>query len=1456
MPFASTHGVILSGLEALSLQGLPLDRMILTRESQRECQDLAGNAMTSTVVAATMLAALIAGTELLAPGALHNADETTGPRTKFTLQLDQSENLSVTDFNAALTNTSAFTFRQHPELAVEVEIRLRGWKSARYCWCEKQSGLAPFPLECGLCGHTVCSSCAGNPTHNYKPANRITSDPLEYAAFLKSSLPMRVSLTGLRGSDYRAFQDQLQPSEWSEYLDAINLAFNGGKNTELRFKEIKRSRIWTIVYDGQHGSMHLEVHKEEFHWLYFARTPKTQPAQCLLREIFAKPIARMVTEGDTLFEGTWQICSPISVDYRVKINGFGKPTKSFAAALNIKKNDVDKQTVFPNLLVDAKDNDMRPLDVDIRGEYTFLPDCGTALGFLYRKESEEGKQPVFLFFDPRKVGNIDHDSFVFATGHDRMSGYNVRSTIAELANTWRPIHVRSNPVFVNAYSRHWRDVLSGKLKDMGKSSMDPISLRSDNIIRVCDDDCRATYVPLAGIRGPEKLIGMLGTGTSWKQMDHEKTNEILKSLVWAMQKFSTWQEFHEWKVLDYTTSNTSSDNSETSCGTCEPPVPRIKWGRNEANQVAPFEDPIDAAKYERAVKSRPPPFIAFNRSEGDGQMSFVVALNLQSLAHQAHAKLKSPLTPGVNLMWRLVPNYQDFGRRSYGPLKIIQNKDGPKAGNPPNFKYDLRPDQLRSLGWMQSREEEGTQPFTRQVIEEACFPLLSWRAEVRVELSETIRGGVLADEVGFGKTAIVLGLVDSGFDQTSKVKRPEAPQPEDSGLVSVKGTLILVPDNVFAQWASEIRKFLQNTYKVLEIRKVSAFAKIEIREMEDADIILVSWNVIHSQSYYQTLQRFTAAPNVPKACGRVFDTWFQDIVRPTQELVKTLASKGTEGFLNDLAKRRKSLFDSKKVDFFAPSFRLRGAKFAAAQKSKANKNDDTIGHAEKQDPEIVEQLDAVETSVPRKKRKLTQKSTNDDEDIVMESPSSVVSDAMDIEPQEDLYRESKGKKRSQEADNKTTDPSEGPVDNPMSDFAESIVVTDSDSYSESDGDSKKRKGSTGKTIAKPKAPVEKSPAQYEAEARKTFCIPKPSPSTAPMDWRSMKNLPLHAYRFERFVIDEYTYIGEERRLPLESMNARSKWILSGTPAHDEFSDVKSIGQFLGLDLGEDDDGDAPTKNSRLKIIRRNMTALEKFLMYKPRHSNAWYEERHRHSSSFVDQFIRQNKVEENHISMIEHYVVISQSEKERELYETLHAHLVARRGRPLKMRAPKEQDAGMIEKVTRLNKFLEKTRVPEESLLKCSATPSLDKHIGVAESTKVAEVVRVVSSTPEDEYVLLFVQFEDLMHVVAHAFESAGITWGMATSKNAHILKRYGEPDPTKARHNKPKARSTNDDPEGNPGGPEEGPEGESKGEPDAVKGKGRGQKAASSKQKKPAKDDSMPKVLILHLGSAMAAGL
>lgn len=53
------------GLEALPMQGLPVDELLLTQETEDQLADLAGSAMSTTVVGTCIIAALIVGKKLL-----------------------------------------------------------------------------------------------------------------------------------------------------------------------------------------------------------------------------------------------------------------------------------------------------------------------------------------------------------------------------------------------------------------------------------------------------------------------------------------------------------------------------------------------------------------------------------------------------------------------------------------------------------------------------------------------------------------------------------------------------------------------------------------------------------------------------------------------------------------------------------------------------------------------------------------------------------------------------------------------------------------------------------------------------------------------------------------------------------------------------------------------------------------------------------------------------------------------------------------------------------------------------------------------------------------------------------------------------------------------------------------------------------------------------------------------
>ena len=143
MPFVTTRGGPVSGTEALSLQGLPLDRMLLTRETQADLMDMAGNAMTSTVVCAIMLAGLIAVHEILDDG---EEFSTNSGEAEAKSLLVPSEAHSLVRSNLQVVQTP---------LIDHAVLKVKAASSVLCCSCERQTRVQDSIYSCTLCGHTA-----------------------------------------------------------------------------------------------------------------------------------------------------------------------------------------------------------------------------------------------------------------------------------------------------------------------------------------------------------------------------------------------------------------------------------------------------------------------------------------------------------------------------------------------------------------------------------------------------------------------------------------------------------------------------------------------------------------------------------------------------------------------------------------------------------------------------------------------------------------------------------------------------------------------------------------------------------------------------------------------------------------------------------------------------------------------------------------------------------------------------------------------------------------------------------------------------------------------------------------------------------------------------------------------------------------------------------------------------
>ncbi|KAL1955354.1 hypothetical protein VTO42DRAFT_8636 [Malbranchea cinnamomea] len=911
--FITSRGGPLLGIEALALQGIPIDRLLLGSDSQRALYDLAGNAMSSTVVGAAILSALIIGREALEPGPTDSLLPDATP-----MASDYTENTqTMTAVPVELPETRPLSV---------TELIEGGKRSARLCLCEgqalcKRSGL----LRCSKCGHTACKSCGRNPLHSYRAISKEELGerilPAEFERQLKTRLPMRLRVDGLgldlfenlrkRNSCEAYVQDAAEC--WSSFMTALKPALG----EELRFCGITRDRTWVVSYEGSHSVLKLFCSKSGLRWSLYVLPSKKEPSNSPLRQMLMRPVAWMVPPGDSLLEGTWHIRSPISSRFHISVHGQGVQVESLGSRAGLQHPHIRNSTVWSRLRVSASDNAAKRLEFDIRGTYELLQDCGAASGSLHKREISTGENDaVYLFLDPAEIGPMEFDSWVFAFDHERLDIGEVRDIIAEIRPNWSTFRLRSEPQEVICWYRermecrevslHTYCILAPAvyyLPDLGE------------LLPSIGMGCKNSYIPLLSCSVPATGRELTWNRNSWNTSNLLNSPDMLRRFAWLLQRAVFINEYENWKVLDLQNIEFTTD-----CRICAPEKPRIMWALDERDRIRPFENPEDAALYEQSVKNRPAVFIGHTMVDDNSLVHFRICLNIATLLHQAIGRLLKPID--LSLQWRVCVDTTGFVRTRLPKLCFLNNKSDVRHVQPPGFKrFPLRPEQLRSLTWMVSQEADDVPPFEEEEVVEALLPVINWRAEGRASTKKLVKGGILGDDVGYGKTAISLGLIDAQFHTDLN----SVPVSVD-GAIPIKATLIIVPSHLVDQWAREITKFLPGKYHVLQLKAMGPFNQSNISQFQTADIVLMSSSVLRGASYYSRMEMFAGAPEVPKGEGRIFEEWLRDTMTGVREHVNVLLNQGSIATLNAIVQKRELLQNAEGLSKYRPSKRLKGQK--------------------------------------------------------------------------------------------------------------------------------------------------------------------------------------------------------------------------------------------------------------------------------------------------------------------------------------------------------------------------------------------------------------------------------------------------------------------------------------------------------------------------------------------------
>ena len=348
------RGRPLLGCEMLALQGLPLEMLNLSRESDSQLRDLAGNAMSCTVVGAVMMSALLA----------------VGPR---------REQQATPEISA--TATTPTMLHSTPQCDISAAAQLASDAGA-VCPCEDDTTCVSAFLLCSDCGATACRSCHGvrqsTQHHMHDVARPTKHAPRET---LLSLLPktVRFVLDADDGSDIFAVQV-------ADHLST----------RPLLLTSLHRGEAWYAEYSSADEDVSATLHLNgSFEWRVYST----------LRGLFTgygvtaarAPLIRIDENGWALAADTVQLSVTVTGTH---------PTATWQQEMGIASTLSRPPSRLSVVLTDADQN------IDIAGSYTHLPHCGGVCNALYRRVDGP---PVFFFQSSASGGSPSADVCIFSS---------------------------------------------------------------------------------------------------------------------------------------------------------------------------------------------------------------------------------------------------------------------------------------------------------------------------------------------------------------------------------------------------------------------------------------------------------------------------------------------------------------------------------------------------------------------------------------------------------------------------------------------------------------------------------------------------------------------------------------------------------------------------------------------------------------------------------------------------------------------------------------------------------------------------------------------------------------------------------------------------------------------------------------------------------------------------------
>lgn len=281
---------------------------------------------------------------------------------------------------------------------------------------------------------------------------------------------------------------------------------------------------------------------------------------------------------------------------------------------------------------------------------------------------------------------------------------------------------------------------------------------------------------------------------------------------------------------------------------CVPKPPPETWVEKQRNY-----DPQESQEFEREMQTRPE--VWKPRMTTCGMVE--VRVCPEAAAHRAAAAISHGNKEDMTCSWRLMEPSTAL-ESTPGAFKVPTSDKYPEAPTPKLFKdeYKLYERQARALSRMQSLEA-GEVNFCQQERSEHELPGVGWIFEAKAEVGCKIPGGVLADEMGAGKTVTTIALV-AADKELRKIK-------SHAKTSTSNATLIMAPPTLILQWDEERKKFTGDNLKTILLPDASALKAVTAQELLDADMVIASFELLAESAYMKNLRAKAGYDGLPES---------------------------------------------------------------------------------------------------------------------------------------------------------------------------------------------------------------------------------------------------------------------------------------------------------------------------------------------------------------------------------------------------------------------------------------------------------------------------------------------------------------------------------------------------------------------------------------------------------------